>query len=380
MSAGNQTPGFGAFDFEKLKIREVFDSLTEGVYITDLDRRILFWNRRAEEITGWKADQIVGRHCRDNILCHADAFGRQLCGDDLCPLKRAMETKSHSISPQKIYAKTPDNKRICVSVSVAPLLDDNGSVIGGIEVFRDETAAEHQQDFAVSVQQSLYNFDEFEDDRVQIDFISEPAEYVNGDYCNVFRLNQDIFGLVVCDVMGHGIASALVATMIHSFFAENMGLWVEPSSMLSNLNERICSLSGQRMSATATIVMVNLATGELIASHAGAPPVVVVRDAEMVFVGKEGGLPCGMFDGQIYEQESFKVRSGDRILLYSDGALEVKTDYDSLLGYEGLYEMFKEICKSGTENCLDVLKAKIVRSSREVRLQDDFTIVFAKLY
>lgn len=379
MSIGESDFDIGAFESGGLAFADVLNRLSEGVYITDIDRRILFWSKRAEEITGWPAHDVVGKHCRDNILCHTDAHGRPLCNDDLCPLKRAMDTKSHSPSPVKIFAQTPQGGRICVSVSVAPLFDSGGSVAGAIEIFRDETDSERQKEFAASVQKSLRNFGDMDDSRIEFGFISEPADEVNGDYCNVFKLNDSIYGLVVCDAVGHGIASALVSTMIHSFLIENLGLWIEPSSALANMNERLCALSGLNVSATASLAMINLATGELTASHAGAPPIVVLRNSEIVFVGEAGGLPCGMFDRETYEQESFQLNRGDHIILYSDGALEVKTDYGKLLGYDGLYDLFKELGEEGGKDELDKIKAKIVRSSAEVALKDDFTIAFAKL-
>ncbi len=379
MPDGKAVPGQGAINPENLSLLSVLDGISEGAYITDTDRRILFWNKRAEEITGWTAEQVVGKHCRDNILCHTDPQGRPLCGDELCPLKRAMVTGQSSRSPLNINARSADGKTVCISVTVSPIYDGEGNVIGGIEFFRDETDGIRQHNFAASIQRSLINFHEIDDERIELGYISEPAEDVNGDYCNVFRLNKDIYGLVVCDVMGHGIGSALVSTMIHSFFVENMGLWVEPSSMLANLNERICSISGQPMSVTATLVMANLESRELIASHAGAPPAVLIRNGETAFVGDAGGLPCGMFDGQLYDEESFEMEPGDGIFLYSDGALEVKTDYGELLGYDGLMEFLKEISLGKTGEGIGEIKAKIVRSSREIRLQDDFTIVHAKI-
>ncbi len=50
----------------------ILDSLGDGVYVTDLERKIIYWNRAAERITGWVGADIVGRHCFDDILCHVD--------------------------------------------------------------------------------------------------------------------------------------------------------------------------------------------------------------------------------------------------------------------------------------------------------------------
>ena len=57
----------------------IINNLNDGVYYVDLDRRILFWNKAAENITGYCADEIVGRQCQDNQLNHIDEDGRPLC-------------------------------------------------------------------------------------------------------------------------------------------------------------------------------------------------------------------------------------------------------------------------------------------------------------
>ena len=86
------------FPLDLERLQQVLDYLNDGVYLADRDRRILLWNRRAEEITGWSAEQVVGRRCRDQVLEHKDAHGQTLCRSDLCPMARAMRTKSPSWS------------------------------------------------------------------------------------------------------------------------------------------------------------------------------------------------------------------------------------------------------------------------------------------
>ena len=66
-----------------LGVSEIVDALAEGVYVCDLERRITFWSKSAERITGWPAAEVVGRQCFDSVLCHVDKDGHQLCGEDV---------------------------------------------------------------------------------------------------------------------------------------------------------------------------------------------------------------------------------------------------------------------------------------------------------
>lgn len=91
----------------------ILDSLGDGVYVTNPDRRILYWNKAAERITGWQAADMVGRHCFDNILVHVDKDGHQLCGEEYCPLHRSMVTGSGSECPL-VFAKGKNAQRMTI--------------------------------------------------------------------------------------------------------------------------------------------------------------------------------------------------------------------------------------------------------------------------
>ena len=132
---------------------DILNSMPDGVYITDLERRIVFWNRAAEAITGWTTAEVVGKSCFDNILVHMDKDGRQLCGEEFCPLHRAIVTGRASVEAVLVFAQSKSGRRVPVEVSVAPIHDARGAVVGGIEVFRDLSAAEEDLRCAQMIQQ-----------------------------------------------------------------------------------------------------------------------------------------------------------------------------------------------------------------------------------
>jgi len=126
-----------SFGLDVNMLVRVLNYLNTGVYLTDKQRRIILWNRKAEEITGYRAEEVMGRACHDDVLSHISKDGKKLCSRELCPLYRSIETGVASDEPVVVYARNHDGKRIAVSVSVAPLQDDSGNIIGGIEIFRD---------------------------------------------------------------------------------------------------------------------------------------------------------------------------------------------------------------------------------------------------
>jgi diguanylate cyclase (GGDEF)-like protein/PAS domain S-box-containing protein len=113
---------------------QLLDHLYDGLYFVDPQRKITFWNRTAEQITGFSADEVIGSRCCDNILNHVDAAGNVLC-DNGCPLSKAMGAGT-SIESQ-VYLRHKQGHRVPVAVRIRPLPGADGQVIGGIELFQD---------------------------------------------------------------------------------------------------------------------------------------------------------------------------------------------------------------------------------------------------
>lgn len=125
-------------DFQSPKFhKKLLDHLFDGVYFVDRERRIHYWNHGAERLTGYLADEAVGRKCFDNFLCHVDDKGTLLCNSQ-CPLVKAMETGA--IQETEVSLRNKSGERVFVCVRVSPISDASGSIIGATEVFTEVTA------------------------------------------------------------------------------------------------------------------------------------------------------------------------------------------------------------------------------------------------
>jgi diguanylate cyclase (GGDEF)-like protein/PAS domain S-box-containing protein len=104
------------------------------LYLVDPNRTITYWNKAAEKITGFKVDEVLGRSCSDNILTHMDGEGNCLCLG-MCPLAATIADRIPREAD--IYVHHKDGHRVPISVRVSALTDDEGNVMGGIELFID---------------------------------------------------------------------------------------------------------------------------------------------------------------------------------------------------------------------------------------------------
>ena len=100
----------------------------------DPNRRITFWNRGAERLTGYESSEVVGRNCFDNLLSHVDGTGCPLCIMG-CPLKWTMEDGEPREA--EIYLRHKLGHRVPISVRVAPIKDSRGLTVGAVEIFTD---------------------------------------------------------------------------------------------------------------------------------------------------------------------------------------------------------------------------------------------------
>ena len=116
----------------------LLDDLDEGVYVTDRDRRILFWNQGAEAISGFDAARMVGSFCRDNLLVHVDAEGTQLCGSS-CPLEATMSDGRRREA--HVFLHHSAGHRVPVHMRALPVRDASGQIVGAVEVFATDTNA-----------------------------------------------------------------------------------------------------------------------------------------------------------------------------------------------------------------------------------------------
>ena len=116
--------------------KNLIDEMYDAVYFVDKDRRIIYWNKAAEEITGYSASEVIGTRCADNVLVHVDESGANLCKGD-CPLAKTIQDEvSREAS---VYLQHKAGHRLPVVVRVAPLRDGKGVLVGGAELFTDNS-------------------------------------------------------------------------------------------------------------------------------------------------------------------------------------------------------------------------------------------------
>ena len=115
--------------------RSIVDNMTDGAYFVDRDRKIQFWNKAAEEITGYAAEELVGKSCPESMLHHVDETGRQLCQEG-CPLfATCIDGKQRK---ERVFVRHKDGYRLPVRVNVYPIYEGD-EIVGSVELFTNDS-------------------------------------------------------------------------------------------------------------------------------------------------------------------------------------------------------------------------------------------------
>lgn len=110
----------------------LLESIQDGIYCVDTDKRITFWNKGAERITGFLREDVLGKRCADNVLRHVDDHGNELCLKG-CPLVATM--KDGHNREMEVYLHHRQGHRVPVFVRSALIRDKAGKIAGAVEVF-----------------------------------------------------------------------------------------------------------------------------------------------------------------------------------------------------------------------------------------------------
>jgi len=171
--------------------KDLLDHMSDGVYFVDRDRRILYWNDGASRLTGYTSDELVGRCCQDDTLCHVDGGGTHLCQEG-CPLTASID--DGGMHEAQVFLRHKQGRRVPVRVRVQPLRDAEGNITGAVEIFSDD-----------SLQHATRRKNE---ELERLTFLDQLTRLPNRRYLemsvqtalNEFAVHKDAFGLLIIDL------------------------------------------------------------------------------------------------------------------------------------------------------------------------------------
>jgi sigma-B regulation protein RsbU (phosphoserine phosphatase) len=261
-------------------------------------------------------------------------------------------------------------------VSVNPIRNAAGKVIGGVETFRDASSMVHDLERARAIQQLALQDDLPDDARAKFTTHYIPHEIIGGDYYAIKKLNDDQYGLMLGDVMGHGIAAALYTMHLSSLWDRHYRLLTNPVEFAGKVNDELVRVVKTDESFAAAVCgLIDLKERVFRFVGAGGPQVLLMHADGTHDCLENPGLPLAVMEDAPYEEATVQIHEDDSLLLFSDGAVEVANASGELLGIEGLVRILRKQGYPDAAIQMDVLEEELLKYSNAIRLDDDLTLV-----
>ena len=198
-----------------------------------------------------------------------------------------------------------------------------------------------------------------------------PMTSVAGDFYDFIVADDTRAGLLIADVSGHGVPAALIASMVKLAATAQRANAADPSGLLSGMNLALCG-NTQNQFVTAAYVHLDSASRELRYSAAGHPPMLLLRDGNVMDVA-ENGLMLAAFDFATYSTAAQPLQPGDRLLLYTDGIVEAASASGEFFGQESLRVLLRQTSGSAPADAADRIIATVQKWAASQ--DDDLTVL-----
>ncbi len=335
------------------QMETVLEVLNEGVIIADDRQRILFANSRFVEMTGIPRQELLHFDAAQFFSTEEREFLKQ----QIDVAFRAGHNRYAFVLPRKGGGRLP--------VIISSRTVQNSGQRFGVVTFTNISEQVHAEEKLRSANEKLHQRQmEIEEDlrlaaRVQhslaprplvwdtltLDAFYHPVHSIGGDFALVSYQDHEHLSLLVCDVSGHGIGSALVANRIYSKTSAHLRNGTPFIDMFAQLNRFLIEdIRGSGMLLTMAAARIDIKRRNLVFAGAGHPPAMLARRGQTPLLLESqtmllGALPDGV---EVTPSQEVELQPDDRILLYTDGITEVFNSRGEMLGIPGVQEIVRQ--------------------------------------
>jgi sigma-B regulation protein RsbU (phosphoserine phosphatase) len=337
-----------------LQIEGILESLNEGVLITDECQAIVFANSNLEEMSGRSRTELVGLDVY-NVYTKEEA--------DFIVLQRERNSRLGKNRFEFVLPRK-DGSRLPVIISARAVEDPEGRRYS-IVTFTDISDVKRvEQELRVVNRELEERYQEIQEDltlaaRVQqslapksivwggvnVETYYHPVRTIGGDFGLVSALDEDHLNLLVCDVSGHGIGSALVANRIYTEMMTQLRSGAGLDVMLRHLNRFVMHNIGSSVFFfTVAAARIDRGGRRMVFAGAGHPPGMIVRDGQEPRLLESRSMVLGALPEAVGPEVTLDVdlQQGDRVVLYTDGITDVFDSNGEMLGVEGVQKFVRE--------------------------------------
>jgi phosphoserine phosphatase RsbU/P len=214
-----------------------------------------------------------------------------------------------------------------------------------------------------------------------------PATLMGGDFFHIARLSDDTAAVCICDVMGHAVRAALITAMMRAMIETHAAQAPDPGRLLTQLNSEFTAIlkqTGTLVFVTVLYCVINVRLGTARFSRAGHPPPLRASrssgEVDSMIIGEGSAGPAiGIIPNAQFKTIETRVQSGDLLVFYTDGIIEVEARDGRQFGVEGLRESVRSNISQTSESLLDAVVKDVYKFGDSSVLTDDACLVTAEM-
>ncbi len=349
----------------------VLESMVDWVRLVSTDGTIVYANQSMKDALGY---DIIGKKCFQSV-------GK----DKPC----AFCISKRSIKYGEVVQKEETIKGRYYSVISSPVRDDDGKIIGAVEVLRDVTRERKLEQQLVQKNTKMLQDIKFAEKiqrkilpkkgiykTLKIDHFYQPCDMLSGDMFDVFHIDDDNIGIYICDVAGHGITSSMMTMFVRQTMRAIKDHLKSPSKTLKELIRRFSTLELEPDKYfTIFYAVFNVKNNSLKYSNAGHNCSPIRYNSHHVELLKMRGLPISLIFNEIsYDENEIILSKGDKVLFYTDGIVEVRNKDGAEFGVNRIVD----IIKSNDSHILNRILENVERY-RWGEQRDDYALLLVEV-
>jgi PAS domain S-box-containing protein len=336
-----------------IQMETVLEVLNEGVVIANDRHRILFANSRFLEMTGIPPQELIGCNLRHfyslkewdflmrqvNVAVRTGhnryAFVLPRTGGGRLPVIISSRTLQQSGNQFDIMTFTDISEQVRATEELSS---------ANSKLQKREMEIEEELRLAARVQQSLAP-KSLTWGTMCVDVFHHPVHSIGGDFALVNSFDDEHLSLLVGDVSGHGIGSALVANRLHAETTAHLRTGMPFVDMFGELNRFLIEdIDGPGLFVTLAAAQIDMRRRRMVFSGAGHPPAMLARRGQNPLLLESRSTVLGLLPNavDVVDDPEVHLEPDDRIVLYTDGFTEVFNSDGQMLGVTGVQEIVRQ--------------------------------------
>ena len=374
-------------------LEKAADSSSEGITIgtmAEVAQPLIYANKGFEKLTGYAVEEVIGKNCRF-------LQGKDTEQAPVDKLRRAIDHGEETTVELLNYKK--DGTPFWNRLSITPLKNKAGEVTHYVGIQSDITEGKETKRNLEAANQDLEEFRDLisieldqasraqqfilpaqlpTNEKIKFSAFYAPMGRIGGDYYDVVELEDNVYGIMIADVTGHGIPAALLTFMTSFAFKEAALGKLSTAQVVRRTNEKLVNKMPSGAFITMFYAIYDAERHLLTYTQAGHPPGFIIRPSTNELISLQtGGSLVGVFNKELvqFNEKEIKLHPGDKVFLYTDAIIEVKDQNNKMIESEEFLAFLNQNQEKPLADLFESLHQFGCDFSGNPTYNDDFTLL-----